>query len=151
MITFPHCLLLNDLEDVSMNGWFTLTQSFDVWETDDLDPDIRTLYRAPIGILLDGASIPRFFWRVIGSPFTGRYLRGSVIHDAGYKGRLLSGPSERSLGKCPLDRKAIDNLFYRLMLARGVSKKKAEAMYAAVRVGGWRAWRNAHKEVMHDV
>lgn len=33
------------------------------------------------GDLIDGASIPRFFWRVIGSPFVGRYRRASVIHD----------------------------------------------------------------------
>ncbi len=29
----------------------------------------------------NGASIPRFFWRVFGSPFVGRHRKPSVIHD----------------------------------------------------------------------
>lgn len=38
-------------------------------------------WRAPAGVIVDGASIPRFFWRFIGSPFCGRYRRASVLHD----------------------------------------------------------------------
>ncbi|MBL4783024.1 MAG: DUF1353 domain-containing protein [Porticoccaceae bacterium] len=33
------------------------------------------------GDVIDGASIPRFFWRFMGSPFVGKYRRPSVIHD----------------------------------------------------------------------
>jgi len=36
---------------------------------------------APAGSIINGANIPRFFWRVIGSPFVGRYRRSTVIHD----------------------------------------------------------------------
>ena len=31
--------------------------------------------------IVDGASIPKLFWKVIGPPFTGDYRRSSVIHD----------------------------------------------------------------------
>ena len=33
------------------------------------------------GDIVDGASIPPFFWRFIGPPLTGDYRRSSVIHD----------------------------------------------------------------------
>jgi hypothetical protein len=39
------------------------------------------VWTAPAGSVVDGASIPRFCWRWIGSPFVGRYRRASVIHD----------------------------------------------------------------------
>ena len=38
-------------------------------------------WTAKAGDCVDGASIPKFFWRFIGSPFVGRYRRPSVIHD----------------------------------------------------------------------
>ncbi|MFM7034038.1 MAG: DUF1353 domain-containing protein [Planctomycetia bacterium] len=36
---------------------------------------------APDGSIVNGASIPRAFWTVIGSPFTGRFRNASVVHD----------------------------------------------------------------------
>jgi hypothetical protein len=36
---------------------------------------------APKGWVVDGASIPRAFWTVIGSPLTGKYRYASVFHD----------------------------------------------------------------------
>ena len=134
MITFPHSVMLCDLEDISMPGWFLLPRHFDIIED-------GTIYRAPAGMLTDGASIPRVAWLAIGSPFTGRYLRGAVTHDAGYQGTLLCGPNEDTLISCTLSKIEIDGLFYRLMLARGVGRKRALAMHIAVRVGGWKAWR----------
>src|SRR5947207_3005769 len=38
-------------------------------------------WTAPNGWIIDGASIPRFLWTLVGSPFTGSYRRASVIHD----------------------------------------------------------------------
>ena len=35
----------------------------------------------PVGFKTDGASIPRGFWWLIGSPFTGKYLRAALVHD----------------------------------------------------------------------
>lgn len=43
--------------------------------------DGGTLWEAPEGSVVDGASIPRIFWRVVGSPFVGKFRRASVIHD----------------------------------------------------------------------
>lgn len=44
---------------------------------------------APAMSMVDGASIPRICWRVIGSPFVGRYRRSSVIHDVYCQTRAL--------------------------------------------------------------
>ena len=37
------------------------------------------------GLHTDGASIPRVFWRLIGSPLMGKYRRACIFHDAGYE------------------------------------------------------------------
>ena len=37
---------------------------------------------AKSGLKTDGASIPKPFWRLIGSPLTGRYVKSAIIHDA---------------------------------------------------------------------
>jgi hypothetical protein len=52
-----------------------------------LDTDFRfkdpngLLWFAPAGTEVDGASIPQFFWSIIGGPFEGPYISASVIHD----------------------------------------------------------------------
>lgn len=52
-----------------------------------LDTDFRfkdpngLLWSAPAGSEVDGASIPQFFWSIIGGPFEGPYISASVIHD----------------------------------------------------------------------
>ena len=43
-------------------------------------PDGRS-WRAYAGDIVNGQSIPRFFWRFVGSPFTGRARDASVVHD----------------------------------------------------------------------
>lgn len=73
--------------------------------------------------VIDGASIPRFFWRFIGSPFIGKYRRPSVIHDV-------------ECVKKSSPHKEVHALFYEMMLSEGVPKLKAKAMYSAVRMGG---------------
>src|SRR5437867_12454417 len=36
---------------------------------------------APIGSVVDGASIPRYLWSIMGGPFEGKYRNASVLHD----------------------------------------------------------------------
>lgn len=40
-----------------------------------------TAWPVPAGIEIDGASIPRFLWSLIGGPFEGRYRDASIVHD----------------------------------------------------------------------
>jgi hypothetical protein len=81
------------------------------------------LWTANENDIINGASIPKFFWRVIGSPFVGHYRRPSVVHDV-----FCESGSE--------PHKDVHNMFYEAMLIDGVPKLKAKAMYWAVRLGG---------------
>lgn len=80
-------------------------------------------WKAKKGDIVDGASIPRFFWAFIGSPFSGKYRRSSVIHDV-----YCVSKSEPY--------KEVHKMFYHAMRADKVNYFKAKAMYFAVRVGG---------------
>lgn len=43
--------------------------------------NIEYTFTVPKGYCYDGASIPRFFWRVAGSNYDNRYLVAALIHD----------------------------------------------------------------------
>lgn len=74
---------------------------------------------APTGSIVDGASIPRFFWRVIGSPFVGYYRRPTVLHDVYCENKSRTSDD-------------VHAMFYEAMIADGVSKTKAKIMFNAV-------------------
>jgi hypothetical protein len=74
------------------------------------------------GFIADGASIPRFFWRFIGPPLTGRYRYASIIHD------YFCAIGEEVF----IHWKDVHWLFYEAMLASGVGPKRAWAMWKAV-------------------
>ena len=80
-------------------------------------------WEAPENSIVDGASIPRLFWRFIGSPFVGKYRRASVIHDVYCV--TQSKPH-----------KQVHKMFYNAMRCDGVGRFKAKAMYLAVKIGG---------------
>jgi hypothetical protein len=82
---------------------------------------------APQGSVVNGASIPRAFWTLVGSPFTGRYRRASIVHD------VACGTREQP------DR-AVHRMFYYACRADGVDDGTAKLMYAAIRHFGPR-WR----------
>jgi len=97
----------------------------------------EAIITAPKGTVTDGASIPRFFWRLIGPPMTGRYRKAAIIHDAGYTGSLVWTQFHK---KKTYTRKEVDALFLRLMKALGVSWWRRRLMYWAVRWFGGRHW-----------
>lgn len=80
-------------------------------------------WHAPKSSVVDGASIPRFFWRYIGSPFVGKYRRASVIHDVYCQTK--SRPHDD-----------VHQVFYDMMIVDGVDKSDAIKMYLAVKTGG---------------
>jgi hypothetical protein len=83
-----------------------------------LDP-AGVRWDAPKGATVDGASIPRFAWSIIGGPFEGKYRTASVIHDVACVEK-----------KRPWE--TVHLAFYTAMRASGVSAIKAKIMYAAV-------------------
>lgn len=80
-------------------------------------------WQVPTDAQIDGASIPRPLWTLIGGPFEGKYRTASVVHD--YYCDMRSEPW-----------RAVHRVFYNGMRASGVSKIRAKVMYAAVYFGG---------------
>lgn len=79
----------------------------------------------------DGASIPRAFWRVIGSKESDEFLIGAMVHDYMCENHDVIGNN----------RELSSEVFKQLLLACGVSKVKANLMHFAVnnfqRFCGW--------------
>jgi len=80
----------------------------------------------PKGAVVDGASIPKPFWSIIGGPLEGKYRDASVIHDYYCEAWKKHGRSSKSVHKA----------FYHAMLASDVPEAKAITMYIAVRKFG---------------
>ena len=79
---------------------------------------------APAGSVVDGASIPRSLWTLMGGPFEGRYRNASVLHDVAYDER------DRPPRDC-------DRMFYNAMRCSGVGALEAKTMYYALLRFGW--------------
>lgn len=74
---------------------------------------------APAGSVVDGASIPRSLWSIMGGPFEGKYRNASVLHDVAYDQHT------RPWQQC-------DRMFYHAMRCSGVSAAEAGTMYYAL-------------------
>lgn len=79
------------------------------------------------GFKTDGASIPRFLWRVFGSPYDPDIFPSAIGHDGLYRGEIVP-------------RKDADRAFLRMMEKNGVPKKKRRLVYRGVRWFGWITW-----------
>lgn len=91
-------------------------------------------YVIPSGFDSDGASIPKFAWRLIGHPFDMRYLLHAIFHDWLYRCQVLSrNESDLALFYGPKD---TCGLFRRCCI------------YIALKLFGWVAW-NKHKKVLN--
>ena len=74
---------------------------------------------------MDGASIPRALWTLIGSPYTGDYRRASIVHDRACENAT------------PEERAAADRMFYHACRCGGCSVSDATILYIGVRIGAW--------------
>ena len=79
------------------------------------------------GFDFDAISIPKIFWTLVDSPFTGRAVRSATVHDALYASQILP-------------KSECDKIFLEAMKDDGVSYIKRNAMYMAVKVGGASAY-----------
>lgn len=76
-------------------------------------------YTVPRGYRTNGASIPRALWSVVGSPWTGDYVKAAILHDY---------MCERQIKTSDYAHKT----FREAMVASGVSAVRAAVMYGAV-------------------
>jgi hypothetical protein len=77
------------------------------------------LWIAPANSVVDGASIPKPFWSVIGGPFAGQYRDASVVHD-------IACDEKKE------DWKEVHRMFYTASLCGGAESTKARLMFGAV-------------------
>jgi hypothetical protein len=91
-------------------------------EFDYADPSNR-LWKAPQGLITDGASIPKPFWSIIGGPFEGLFREAAIVHDAG-----CCAQTERW--------QDVHHMFYYAMRCSGVGLIQAKIMFYAVWAGG---------------
>ena len=82
-----------------------------------------TVWSAPTGAVVDGASIPRVFWSIVGGPYEGEYRDASIVHD--HECMIRVHPWHD-----------VHRMFYQACLAGGVRPLKARLMYAAVYLFG---------------
>lgn len=75
---------------------------------------------APAGTIVDGASIPRAFWRAFGPPFVGLYRYASVVHDYYCVSQTRTWQDTHKM-------------FHEACIAGGVGRRKARMMYWSVR------------------
>ena len=80
-------------------------------------------WTVPDGAKVDGASIPRSLWSLVGGPFEGKYRNASVIHDFYCDTRIEPW-------------RAVHKVFFDAMRVSGVSSNRAKVMYAAVYFAG---------------
>ena len=83
-----------------------------------IDPQ-GTVWIAPAGSKVDGASIPKYLWSFMGGPFEGKYRNASVLHDVSYDQK------KRPPAEC-------DRMFYNAMRCSGVAPTEAKTMYYAL-------------------
>ena len=74
---------------------------------------------APAGAVVNGASIPRAFWSLIGGPFEGRFRNASVVHDVACEIRTREW-------------QAVHRMLYEACRCGGVAIATAKTMYYAV-------------------
>lgn len=87
-------------------------------------------WNAKKGSCLNGATIPKALWSVIGAPYVGKYRRASVVHDVAV-GELCNPDVSYA------ERKKADRMFYEACRFDGCNKRFAALLYIGVRFGTW--------------
>ena len=82
------------------------------------------------GFITDGATIPRFAWRLLNHPMQVPLIAAAILHDAEYSAELHT-------------RKECDLRFLEAMYLLKISWLKRNTIFAAVRSFGWVVW-NRH-------
>jgi hypothetical protein len=88
------------------------------------DPEGKA-WDVPSGFPIDGASIPKALWSLIGSPYTGDYRRASIVHDKACNDAKKDCDARR----------AADRMFYHACRAGGCSTDESKTLYLGVRIG----------------
>ena len=92
-------------------------------------------FTVPAGSTTDGASIPRFMWRVCGSPWDVPREYAALLHDWLYDAKD-GDPDKDGAWPCDVSRKDADEIYYSLLRHFGIPAWKAKLEYWAIRLFG---------------
>ena len=101
----------------------TMTLLEDFWFRDSRG----RVWTASKGSGIDGASIPKPLWSLVGSPYTGDYRRASIVHDVAC---VIAGDDQSA-------RRAADRMFFEACREGGCNRREAIILYIGVRIGAW--------------
>lgn len=95
-------------------------------------------WKVPVGSFLNGATIPRALWSIVGSPYTGSYRRATVIHDY-FVGEGTNPEVSHA------ERRSADKMFYHACRSDGCTRSQAVVLYMGVSVGSFFAKRHSRE------
>lgn len=103
---------------------------------EDWHTDCKGVIAAPLtvaqGFVTDGASIPRFLWRVCGTPMDVPRIYAAIVHDWLYTAGCHGGYT----------REDADRIYRDYQIALGISRFKAYTEYYAIRLFAGGHWEN---------
>jgi len=97
----------------------------------------------PIHSEINGATIPKPLWSIIGSPYVGNYRRASVVHDY----FVGEGNNPNFSYK---ERRAADAMFFNACRTDGCSWKLSVLLYIGVSVGSWASKNNIEHSIDNE-
>lgn len=105
----------------------------------------------PIGFQTDLASVPRIAWDLI-PPMDAHIVEAAIVHDWLYYNmgfeRPLNMPLAKKLGITPtFTRMQCDRILSDAMKTCGAPWLERHIVYWAVRIGGWKPWRNDARRI----
>jgi hypothetical protein len=125
----PYRLALEPTDAARINWGYFVGDPVALWTPDGermilekefayVDPKTKR-WGAPRGAILDGASIPRALWSLVGSPYRGKYRYASIIHDYHCRAQVETWES-------------VHLCFYYACLAGGTGRALAKILYYGV-------------------
>lgn len=93
-------------------------------------------FTCPAGTTTDGASIPRFLWRLCGHPLMAPRVYAALLHDWLYSGAPVADTRVASAWPIDITRKEADVCYYALLRHFGIPAWVAAIEYYALRLFG---------------
>lgn len=101
------------------------------------------VYHIPAGFKTDGASVPRFLWRVCGTPLEVPRVYAALVHDWLYSGGVPNAARLHDAlysGGPVVTRAEADAIYRDMLIALGESRFKAYVEWSAIRLCGGSHW-----------
>lgn len=115
------------IKPVPRSDLYELQKSLKIVYRDD-NGEIKAV-RVPKGFLTDGASIPRFLWEEVASPYDPRIITAAIVHDYHCDSR-----NGKTTLKSDISIDEMSDLFFDLLMYDDVGLVKSFAMESAVRI-----------------